>query len=449
MKVSGTLLGALAACAATFWSTPAAAQMAAQLGTAQTYAVLAGTTVTNTGATVVTGDVGVSPGSAIVGFPPGVIVSGAPHAGDSSAATAQVGATALYNALAGSPSTVNLTGQNLGGLTLTPGVYSFATSAQLTGVLTLNALGNPNAEFIFQIGSTLTTASNSAVLLINSASPCNVFWQVGSSATLGTNTVFAGNVVALTSITLNTGASVSGRALALNGAVTLDTNTVTGQCLITCPTITAGPSTLPGGTVGAAYSQTIVPTGGTAPYSVSVTSGTLPTGLSLSTAGLLSGTPTGAGTFVFTIGVTDLNACPGTVVTTLIIVAATPPAPGCPAITITPATLPVGAVGSAYSQALAGNGGSGPYQFGVTSGTLPAGITLSAGGVLSGTPTATGSAGSTIRATDANACFGEAPFTFSTVAAVPTLPQVFIVLLAASLVAAGYLRLRRRSLYRR
>ena len=124
-----------------------------------------------------------------------------------------------------------MTGQDLGGLTLTPGVYCFSSSAQLTGTLTLDAQGNPNAVFIFKIGSTLTTASNSSVVVINtggnSSIACNVFWQVGSSATLGTGTSFAGNILALTSITLNTGANVSGRVLARNGAVTLDTNNVT------------------------------------------------------------------------------------------------------------------------------------------------------------------------------------------------------------------------------
>ena len=128
----------------------------------------------------------------------------------------------------GRPAQFDLTGQDLGGKFLVPAVYAFAASAQLTGVLTLNGQGNSAAQFVFQIGSTLTTASNSAVLLINGANGNNVYWAVGSSATLGTNTVFAGNIVALTSITLNTGASITcGRALARNGAVTLDSNTIT------------------------------------------------------------------------------------------------------------------------------------------------------------------------------------------------------------------------------
>jgi len=199
------------------------------LGTAEAFGVLAGTTVTNTGPSVIMGNVGVSPGMAIVGFPPGIVVPpGTIHAGNAVAAQAQVDLTTAYNTLQGLPSQVSLTGQNLGGQVLLPAVYSFATSAQLTGVLTLNGQGNTASQFVFQIGSTLTTASNSAVLLINGANGNNVFWAVGSSATLGTNSVFAGNIVALTSITLNTGASITcGRALARNGAVTLDNNTIT------------------------------------------------------------------------------------------------------------------------------------------------------------------------------------------------------------------------------
>ncbi|HEV7509953.1 MAG TPA: IPTL-CTERM sorting domain-containing protein [Thermoanaerobaculia bacterium] len=192
------------------------------------FAVLGGSTVTNTATpTVVTGDLGVSPGSAVTGFPPGIVTGGTIHAADAVAAQAQSDLTTLYTNLANTACNTDLTGQDLGGLTLTPGVYCFSTSAQLTGTLTLNAQGNSAARFIFKIGSTLTTASASSVVLINSASSCGVFWQIGSSATLGTGTTLAGNIVALTSVTLNTGASVNGRALARNGAVTLDNSHVT------------------------------------------------------------------------------------------------------------------------------------------------------------------------------------------------------------------------------
>jgi type VI secretion system secreted protein VgrG len=181
--------------------------------------------VTNTGPTTIQGNVGVSPGTAITGFPPGS-VNGTIYSAGTVAAQAQADLTTAYNFAASEPVMTNLTGQDLGGLTLTPGVYKFNSSAQLTGTLTLDNTLNANALFVFQIGSTLTTASNSSVVFENGFDG-NVFWQVGSSATLGTGTAFEGNILALDSITLNTGATIlDGRALARNGAVTLDTNNI-------------------------------------------------------------------------------------------------------------------------------------------------------------------------------------------------------------------------------
>jgi hypothetical protein len=211
-----------------FWAVSASGATI-DLMTAGTFGVLAGSTVTNTGPTVINGNVGVSPGSAVTGFPPGIVVPPFTiHAGDAAAAQAQLDLTAAFVSAANQPCTTNLTGQNLGGLTLMSGVFCFDTSAQLTGILTLDAQGDPAGEFIFKIGSTLTTASASSILLINGAQGENIFFQVGSSATLGTNTAFAGNILALTSITLNTGATINcGSALARNGAVTLDSNVIT------------------------------------------------------------------------------------------------------------------------------------------------------------------------------------------------------------------------------
>lgn len=297
------------------------------LGTAQNFAVLGGSTVTNTGPTIIDGDLGVSPGTAITGFPPGT-VNGTIHAADAVAAQAQNDVTTAYNALAGTACNVNLTGQDLGGLTLTPGVYCFSSSAQLTGTLTLNAQGNPDAVFIFQIGSALTTASNSSVSVINGGQNCNVFWQIGSSATLGTNTQFVGNILALTSITLQTGTTLAGRALARNGAVTMDSNTVSRSlCSTPCPTITLSPSTLPDGVVGTAYSQTISASpGGT--YTFTVSSGMLPNGLSLNpSTGAITGTPTTVGLFNFTVTATDSNGCTGSRAYSIRISAA-----GCPSV---------------------------------------------------------------------------------------------------------------------
>jgi hypothetical protein len=194
------------------------------LTTAQGYAVLGASAVTNTGATGIAGDLGVSsPGISPTGFPPGT-VTGTIHAGDASSAQAQGDLTPAYNTLAGKTCNTSLTGQDLGGMTLTQGVYCFTSSAQLTGTLTLN--GNANSVFVFKIVSGLNTASNSSVVMTGGSLARNVYWQVGSSATLGAGTAFKGNIIALTSISLGTGASLSGRALARNGAVTMDGNAI-------------------------------------------------------------------------------------------------------------------------------------------------------------------------------------------------------------------------------
>jgi len=194
------------------------------LGTAANFGVLAGSAVTNTGPTVVTGNVGVFPGSSITGFPPGSIApgSGFLHSADSIAQQAQSDLTAAYNDAATRVCGTPIAGGLLGGLTLTPGVYCMG-AGDLTGTLTLDGAG----VYIFQMASSLTTASASSVVLLNGASACGVWWQVTTSATIGTASAIAGNVLALTSITMNTGANLNGRTLARNGAVTLDSNAVT------------------------------------------------------------------------------------------------------------------------------------------------------------------------------------------------------------------------------
>jgi hypothetical protein len=199
------------------------------LGTAGDFAVLGGSTVTNTGPTVLNGgDLGLAPGSSVTGFPPGIVTPPfTMHVNDTVATRAKNDLVTAYNAAAGLTPSEDITGQNLGGTTLVPGVYRFTSGAQLTGTLTLNGLGNPEAQWVFQIGTTLTTAPGSSVVTINGGPTpgCNVFWQVGSSATLGTTTAFEGHILALTDIDLNTGANIlDGSALARNGAVRLDSN---------------------------------------------------------------------------------------------------------------------------------------------------------------------------------------------------------------------------------
>ncbi len=267
--------------------TTARAATSPALGTAGTFAVLAGTTVTNTGPTTLIGDLGVSPGTAVTGFPPG-LVTGMTHTGtDAVALQAQKDATAAYTTAAGQPCDVTLTGQDLGGKTLTPGVYCFASSAQLTGQLILDGQGNPSSVFIFQIGSTLTTASTASVVLINGAQPCsnNIFWQVGSSATLGTNTSFTGNILALASITLNTGTVTNGGLYAQTGAVTLDTNNVVrnNQVCSTAPTATPTNTALPTNTATSTALPTNTATSTALPTNTA-TSTALPTNTATSTA---------------------------------------------------------------------------------------------------------------------------------------------------------------------
>jgi hypothetical protein len=222
----------------------AGAATSVPLGGADAFAVLAGTTVTNTGPTVVNGDLGISPGTACTGFPapctgggPGV-VNGTIHSADTAAGQAQLDLTAAYNNAAGQPVTATIPTQ-LGGTTLGPGVYdSAAGDFDITGTLTLDGQGDPNAVFIFKTASTLVTAAGlgaSRVNLINGAQSCNVFWQVGSSATLGTFSDFSGNILALTSIAAQTSAVINGRLLARNGATTLDSNTVTRAVCAAAP----------------------------------------------------------------------------------------------------------------------------------------------------------------------------------------------------------------------
>jgi cell division septation protein DedD len=215
------------------------------LGTAASFAVLAGTpNVTNTGPSIISGNLGVSPAAAVTGFPPGHVINGTMHRADAVAAQAQSDLTTAYNDAAGRAQTASVAAFIGSGGSLDPGVYKASSTLEVDGALTLNAHGDPNAVFIFQVPSKLTTGSSSNIVLTGGAQACNVFWQVGSSATLGTNSDFTGSILALTSITVTTNNTIAGRVLARNGAVTLDDDRITApSCSTTPPTPTPTPTT--------------------------------------------------------------------------------------------------------------------------------------------------------------------------------------------------------------
>jgi hypothetical protein len=293
LAVGGVAIAALAIVPAI----AAHAATAIDLGDATGFGVLAGSTVTNTGDSTIQGDLGVTPGSAITGFPPG-LVSGTTYSfNDQPALDAQAALTTAYNVAAGlSPSGPDV--GELAGLSLVPGVYNADTALSLTGTLTL--VGSANSVWVFQAGTTLITGAGSQIILTGGASACNVFWQVGTSATLAANSSFVGTVMANVSITAVTGAAIEGRLLARTGAVTLDTNDITVPSGCTTPASPSITSDEPDdATVGVPYSHTITSEGSPTP-AYDVTEGELPTGLTM-VDGTIAGTPSEEGAFAFRI----------------------------------------------------------------------------------------------------------------------------------------------------
>jgi Ice-binding-like len=274
-----------------------AAQAPVGLGTAQAYSVLGGQAVTNTGPSILGADLGVSPGTAITGFPPGT-ATGATHAGDAQAAQAQSDLTIGYDAAAGRAPTANVAG-DLVGRVLVSGVYKSTGPLAVSGTLTLDGQGDANAVFIFQVASTLITASASRVRVINGAQACHVYWQVGSSATLGTHSGFTGTIMALTSISVTTGTVVRGRALARNGQVSLDDNTFVAPACVTPPTTTTPTTTTP----------TTTTTATTTPATSTGSTTTTPTSTSPTTT-TTTPTTTGTGGGVVRTG-SGSNGAPG------------------------------------------------------------------------------------------------------------------------------------------
>jgi hypothetical protein len=263
------------------------------LGKAASFSVLGGSTITNTGLTTMFGDLGLAPGSSVTGAP---VVLGAEHVDDAVANEAKSALTTAATTAANEASNGSA-GEDLAGHAFLPGVYTASSSLLLSsGSVTLNAQGDPNAVFIFQIGSTLTTGSDTSVSLINGAQACNVFWQVGSSATLGTGTHFVGTIMAADSITANTGATIHGRLLAQTAAVTLENNTITTS---TCASSSSGSG---GGTETTTPQETAAIERATTGGETTTTTG--------------PGTTSSSGTAVTTAGVGAVVSSPGVSTTT-------------------------------------------------------------------------------------------------------------------------------------
>ena len=264
---------ALAVCAVglALATSAVAASTAVPLATADSFSVLAGSGITNTGATTVSGDIGTFP-TATISALGSIALGGTNHAGDAVTQQAKNDLAAAYSTAQGEGPTSSISA-DLGGRTLVPGVYKSMSSMGLTGALTLNAQGDPNSVFVFQVGSAFTSASASRIDLINGAQACNVYWQVGSSATLGTGSTFIGTILALTSITVTTGVTIDGRVLARNGAVTLDTDTIT-----TSPCASPPGPTPPGPTPPGATTPGSTTPGGTTTPGSTAPAGTTPGG---------------------------------------------------------------------------------------------------------------------------------------------------------------------------
>jgi large repetitive protein len=376
---SGSTLGVFGAAVLLAAGLPALAQSAPPLRSAASFVVLGNSSVKNSGASRVTGNVGASPGNVVTGFSPGMFHAGDVRRDDALARQARIDGDAAADALAAEPCTVRdpvldpVVDPVLGGQPLLQNIYCFtATDVRLSGTLILDARGDRDAVWIFRIDGTLTVANDAAVLVIGNGYDGNVFWSAGQ-ATLGEHARFIGNLFARSDIALQEGASLSGRAFARSGSVTLQANAVS----LCCAPLQLAPGTLPDGALATPYRQVLSASGGTAPYTFTIGSGTLPLGLALASDGTLAGTPASLGTFEFTVTATDARGCSSTAAYSIGI--------GCGDRT----TLPPAAAGVAYTTPVPFDG-TAPFNCSISAGTLsspPWGVSGSASGcVLSAMP---------------------------------------------------------------
>jgi Ice-binding-like/Putative Ig domain/IPTL-CTERM motif len=462
---SGSARVNLTLCAALTAGYAALAQTAPRVGDAASFVVLGNGSVTSSGATQITGNVGVSPGNTVNGLSSSNFLLGEVRRDDALARAARSDGNRIDDELAGTGCTLTLTGAELGGTRLTRGAYDFTSAnVALSGTLILDAEGDRDAVWIFRIDGALTTAPGASVLVVGNGYDGNVFWRTGGTATIGGSTSFIGNLFAAGNIVFQDRASLSGRAISRNGGVSMTANRLS----LCCAPITVAPVSVPNGILGTDYRQTFTADAGVPRYRFAITSGSLPFGLTLDPTGPLHGTPEQTGTFAFIVTATDVAECSGSAAYTIEIACGTstvlpaaaigavyrpvslfdgigcrvtsgalPPgmSAGC-ALTGTPtaegtftfviesgrrsrcfsidvgdcrlritaATLPDGRVGAAYSAiGLSVDGGTAPYRFTITTGSLPPGLALS-GATLSGTPSTAGTYAFGVRVTDHNGC---------------------------------------------
>ncbi|HUP61615.1 MAG TPA: IPTL-CTERM sorting domain-containing protein [Thermoanaerobaculia bacterium] len=382
-------------CAALTAGYPALAQTAPRFGDAASFVVLGNGSVTNSGATQITGNVGVSPGNTVNGLSSANFLLGEVRRDDALARAGRSDGNRIDDELAGTPCHITLTDSELGGKTLTRGAYCFPTAdVALSGTLILDAEGDREAVWIFRIAGTLTTASDASVLVVENGYDGNVFWRTGGAATIGARTSFIGNLFATGNIVFQDRASLSGRAISRSGSVSLTANRLS----LCCAPITVMPASVPNGTLGTDYRQTFTADGGGAPYTFAITSGSLPFGLTLDPTGALHGTPMQTGTFAFTVTATDVAGCAGSAAYRIEI--------ACGTRTV----LPAATIGASYGPVSLFDG----TACSVTSGAVPPG--MFAGCALTGTPTTEGTFEFVVESGRRSRCFtievGDCPIDF-------------------------------------